>query len=166
MVPLGLFRSHNFSGANLTTLAVYFALYGTTFFLVIYIQNVMGYSALAAGLMLAPISLILLVLSPRVGKLASRQSSRPFMTVGPVICSLGLMLLVRVAPDSNIWTELIPAVAIFGIGLAGTVAPLTNTVIPSVRESDSGVAAALNNAVSRLAGLLAVALLGVAFSAL
>jgi EmrB/QacA subfamily drug resistance transporter len=164
MLPLSLLESRNFSGANLTTLGVYFALSGTTFFLVIYIQNVMGYPALDAGLMLAPISLIMLVLSPRIGALAGRCGPRLFMSLGPLLIGLGVGLLSRLGPASNIWTQLLPAVSVLGIGLAGTVAPLTDTAVSSVGGSHSGVAAALNNSVSRVASLLAIAGLGVVVS--
>jgi predicted MFS family arabinose efflux permease len=161
MVPLDLFRSRNFSAANLTTLGVYFALYGTTFFLVLYVQNVMGYSALEAGLVLAPISLLMLVLSPFFGRLAGRRGPRWPMTVGPLAIGLGLLLFTRLQPDSSYWTGLLPPIIVFGLGLASTVAPLTDTVVSAVPDRHSGVAAAFNNAVSRGAALLAVALLGV-----
>ncbi len=164
MVPLSLFRSRNFSGANLTTLAVYAALHGSNFLLVLYIQSVMGYSALQAGLMLAPISLLLLLLSSRFGELAGRYGPRLFMTVGPLVCGLGLGLLARLRPDASLWIELLPAVVVFGLGLAGTVAPLTDTVMSAVPGAHSGVAAAFNNMVSRVAALLAVAGLGAVVS--
>jgi EmrB/QacA subfamily drug resistance transporter len=161
MVPLDLFQSRNFSAANLTTLGVYFALYGTMFFLVLYVQNVMGYAALQAGLVLAPISLLMLILSPVFGRLSGRLGPRLFMTVGPLAMGLGLLLFTRLQPDSSYWTGLLPAIALFGLGLASTVAPLTDTVVSAVPGEHSGVAAAFNNAVSRGAALLAVALLGV-----
>ena len=161
MVPLQLFSSRNFSGANLTTFGVYAALQGTTFLLVIYIQNIMGYSPLQSGLMLAPISLILLVLSPWMGRMAGRHGPRLFMTVGPLVVAAGLGLLTLLQPESSIWLELIPMVAVFGIGMGITVAPLTNTVMSAVSEERSGIAAAFNNMVSRVAGLIAIALLGV-----
>ncbi len=161
MVPLGLFRSRGFSGANLTTLGVYFALYGTTFFLVIYLQNVMGFSALDAGLVLAPVSLLMLVLSPLFGKLAGRRGPRLFMSAGPLAIGFGLLAMLRVQPDSGYWTGVLPAVLILGLGLACTVAPLTNTVVSAVPGRRSGVAAAINNSVSRVAALLAIGGLGV-----
>ncbi|MEJ2732241.1 MAG: MFS transporter [Anaerolineae bacterium] len=161
MVPLELFESRNFTGANLTTLGVYFALYGTMFFLVLYLQNVMDYSALQAGLVLAPISLLMLVLSPIFGKLAGRYGPRLFMTVGPLAIGLGLLVFTRIQPDSSFWTVPLPALVVFGLGLASTVAPLTDTVVSAVPDRHAGVAAAFNNAVSRGAALLAVALLGV-----
>jgi EmrB/QacA subfamily drug resistance transporter len=161
MVPLDLFRSRNFSGANLTTLTAYFALYGTTFFLIIYAQNVMGFSALQAGLVLAPMSILMFFLSPRFGRLSGRVGSRLFMTIGPIVMGLGLLLFSRLQPDSSYWTGLLPAVIVFGLGLSGMVAPLTDTVISAVPEKHSGVAAAINNAVSRGAALLAIGILGV-----
>jgi len=164
MVPLDLFRSRNFTGANLVTLGVYFALSGTTFFLVIYLQNVGGYSALNAGLALAPISLIMLLLSPQFGKLAGKLGARWFMAAGPVVLAGGLLLFTRLDPQANFVSEVLPAVVVFGLGLASTVAPLTNTVISAVPDRRSGVAAAINNVASRVAGLLAVAGLGVVVS--
>lgn len=161
MMPLGLFKSRNFSAANLNTLCVYFGLYGLNFFLILYVQNVIGYSAFQAGLVLAPLSLVLLVLSPLLGKLAGRYGPRLFMTVGPLICAAGFLLFMRLEPDSGYWLDLFPAVLVFSLGLASVVAPLSNTVISSVPEQNSGVAAAFNNAISRVAALLAIALLGV-----
>jgi EmrB/QacA subfamily drug resistance transporter len=164
MVPLELFRSRNFSGANLTTLGVYFALQGTSFFVVLYLQNVVGYSALSAGLVLAPMSLLLLVLSPYVGRLSGERGARLFMTVGPLVCAVGLLLFTRLHADAGFWAEVLPAVVVFGLGMAATVAPLTETVMSAVAENHSGIAAAFNNVASRVAGLLAVAGLGVVVS--
>jgi len=161
MVPLGIFRSRNFTGANLTTLGVYFALQGTSFFVVIYLQNVVGYSALTAGLVLAPMSLLLLLLSPIFGRLCNQYGPRWFMTIGPLVCAAGLLLFTRLGPDANFWTDVLPATIAFGLGLSGTVAPLTDTVMSAVSDKRSGIAAAFNNVVSRVAGLLAVAGLGV-----
>ena len=161
MVPLELFSAWNFTGANLATFGVYAALQGSTFILVIYIQNIMGYSPLQSGLMLAPISLILLVLSPWMGRLAGRHGPRLFMTIGPLVTALGLGLMTLLHPDSKLWQELIPMIAVFGIGMGITVAPLTNTVMSAVAEERSGIAAAFNNMVSRVAGLIAIALIGI-----
>jgi len=162
MVPLQLFSTRNFTGANLATFGVYAALQGSTFILVIYIQNIMGFSPLQSGLMLAPISLILLVLSPRMGRLAGQHGPRLFMTIGPLVTALGLGLMTLLHPDSMLWQELIPMIAVFGLGMAITVAPLTNTVMSAVAEERSGIAAAINNMVSRVAGLIAIALIGIA----
>lgn len=160
MVPLDLFKSRNFTGANLTTLGVYFALQGTTFFVVIYLQNVMGYSALVAGLVLAPISFLLLLLSPLFGRLSGSRGARLYMTGGPLVCAVGLILFTRLRPGVGFWTHVLPAVSVFGLGMSITVAPLTDTVMSAVSGERSGVAAAFNNVVSRVAGLLAVAGLG------
>jgi EmrB/QacA subfamily drug resistance transporter len=164
MLPLALFRSRNFAAANLTTVGVYFSLYGSTFFLVIYVQNVMGYPALIAGLILAPLTLLLLLLSPLVGRLAGRRGSGVFMAAGGMLCALGLLALTRLEPGSSFWTGLLPPLLIFGLGLSCTVAPLTNTVVSSVPGGHAGLAAAFNNAVSRVAALLAIALLGIVVS--
>jgi len=161
MVPLEMFRSPNFSGANLTTLGVYAALQGTSFMLVLYVQNIMGYSPLVSGLILAPVSLLLLLLSPWMGRLAGRHGPRWFMTIGPLVTGLGLALLTLLQPDSSVWLELLPMIVVFGVGMGITVAPLTNTVMSSVADRHASIAAAFNNMVSRVAGLLAVAVLGV-----
>jgi EmrB/QacA subfamily drug resistance transporter len=164
LLPLSLFKSRNFTGANLTTLAVYAALQGSMFILVLYIQNVMGYSALQAGLLTAPISLILLLLSSYFGKLANRFGPRLFMTFGPIVMGIGLFILALLNVDSSIWFNLLPAILVFGLGLSATVAPLTDTVMSSAPGQHSGVAAAFNNMVSRVAALLAVAVLGAILS--
>ncbi len=161
MLPLELFTSRNFTGANLTTLGVYFALQGATFFVVLYLQNVMGYSALAAGFVLAPITLLLLLLSPVFGRFSGRHGARLPMTVGPLVSAGGLILLSRLHPGASFFSDVLPAVGVLGLGLSATVAPLTDTVMSAVSDEHSGIAAAFNNAVSRVAGLLAVAGLGV-----
>lgn len=160
MMPLSLFRSRTFSGANLATLGIYFALGGTTFFFVIYLQNVMGYSALQAGFSLLPISIIMFTLSRYVGKLAGRSGSRLFMTVGPLVVAAALLLLLRLQPDSNYWTVILPVALVLGAGLVITVAPLTTAVLSAAPAHSAGIASAINNVVSRIANLLAVALLG------
>lgn len=161
MVPLKLFRVRNFTGANLTTLGVYFALTGTSFFLVIYLQSVVGYSALMAGLALAPISMLLLLLSSFFGRQAAERGPRLFMTLGPLVVAVGLILISGAGPGANYWTDVLPGVLVLGLGLASTVAPLTDTVMSAVADRHAGIAAAVNNAVSRVAGLIAVAGLGV-----
>jgi MFS family permease len=142
-------------------LGVYFGLQGTTFFVVLYLQNVMDYSALVAGMVLTPMTLLLLVLSPFFGRLSGERGARPLMTAGPLLCAAGLLLFTRLAPDAGFWTEVLPAITVFGLGMATTVAPLTETVMTAVSDEHSGVAAAFNNVASRVAGLLAVAGLGV-----
>lgn len=159
MLPLGLFRSRQFSGANVVTLAVYFALGGSTFLLVLHLQRVLGYSPLAAGAALTPITVLLLLLSPPAGKLASRIGFRWPMTFGPLVVAAGLGLMSGVARGSSYASAILPGVFVLGLGLATTVAPLTTAVLAGAEERRAGVAAAVNTAVARLAGLLAVALL-------
>ena len=120
MLPLELFRSRQFSGANAVTLAVYFALSGATFLLIIHLQSVLGYSPLAAGAALTPATLLLLVLSPPAGKLASRIGYRVPMTVGPLIASAGVALLARVGRGSSYVSVVLPGIAVLGLGLAAT----------------------------------------------
>jgi EmrB/QacA subfamily drug resistance transporter len=165
LVPLHLFTSRNFTGANLTTLGVYFALTGTNFFLVLFLRNVGGYSALEAGLATAPLSLLLLLLSSTMGSLSAEHGARWFMTVGPLVCAAGLLLFRRVDARAAYWGDVLPAVAVLGVGLGITVAPLTNTVMSAVEKTYAGVASAFNNTTSRVAGLLAIALLGVVVTA-
>jgi EmrB/QacA subfamily drug resistance transporter len=159
MLPLDLFRSRQFSGANAVTLAIYFALGGATFLLIIHLQKVLGYSPLAAGAALTPITLLLLVLSTPAGKLASRVGYRAPMTAGPLIAAAGVALLSQVGRQSSYVSGILPGTAVLGLGLAATVAPLTTAVLAGAQERHAGVAAAVNTAISRLAGLLAVALL-------
>lgn len=159
MLPLGLFRSRQFTGANLTTLAVYTGLGGTIFLVVLELQIGLGYSALAAGVSLLPVTVLMLALSSRFGALAQRTGPRLPMTVGPLIVAAGLVMLSRVHPGSHYVTAILPGAVVFGLGLAMTVAPLTAAVLASVDEAYVGVGSAVNNAVARLAGLLSVAVL-------
>jgi EmrB/QacA subfamily drug resistance transporter len=159
MLPLSLFRSPQFSGANATTLAVYFALNGALFLLVLSLQRAVGYSALAAGAALAPLTLEMLVLSPWAGRATGRYGHRVFMTVGPLLAAGGLLLLARVRQDGSYLTEVLPGVLMLGLGLSATVAPLTDAVLRAAPVRQAGIASGMNNAVARLAGLLAVALL-------
>jgi EmrB/QacA subfamily drug resistance transporter len=159
MLPLRLFRRLQFTGANLTTLAVYAALGGAFFLLVLELQIALGYSALEAGSSLLPVTVMMLLLSSRAGALAQRIGPRLPMTVGPIIVGLGMLLFTRVAPGMSYWNAVFPAAVVFGVGLACTVAPLTATVLAAVDEDEFGIASGVNNAVARLAGLLAVAIL-------
>ncbi len=159
MLPLGMFRSRQFTGANLTTLAVYAALGGTLFLLVLELQLVLGYAALEAGASLLPVTLVMLLLSSRMGQLAQRVGPRLPMSVGPLIVAAGLALLTRVDAEAAYATDVLPAVVVFGLGLAVTVAPLTAAVLAAVDDDHVGVASGVNNAVARVAGLLAVAVL-------
>jgi EmrB/QacA subfamily drug resistance transporter len=160
MVKLSLFRSRNFTGSNLMTFAMYGALAGFMFALVIYMQTKLGYSAIKAGASLLPVSLMLLFFSSRVGELSSKIGPRVFLTAGPIIAAFGMFLLIDYKPgDSYLWF-LLPRVLLFSIGLVLLVAPLTTTVMTSVADFNSGIASGINNAVSRVAGLIVIALLG------
>lgn len=162
MLPLSLFTSRQFTAANVATLAVYAALAGMMFLLVIYLQQVAGYSALAAGAALLPVTVLMLLFSARAGALAERIGPRWPMTAGPLIMAAGMLLLLRLGPDAGYLSTVLPAVAVFGAGLTLTVAPLTATVLAGVPERHSGIASGVNNALSRGAGLIAVAVLPVA----
>jgi MFS family permease len=165
MLDLTLFRIRNFAVANLTTLTVYAGLGGGLLFLTLYLQQVAGYSALAAGLATTPISILLFVLSPRFGRLASGVGPRLPMTAGPLTAAAGMLLTLRIGSDPSYPADVLPPVLVFGLGLAATVAPLTATVLDSVPERRVGIASGVNNGVSRVAGLLAIAVLGAVISA-
>lgn len=159
MVPLSLFRSRQFAGANLVTLAVYAALGVATFLIVVHLQTTLEYTALGAGAALLPITLIMLGLSSRTGALAQRIGPRLPMTVGPVIVAASLVLLSRVESGSSYATGVMPGMVILGIGLAITVSPLTTAVLAAVDDHHAGVGSAINNAAARIASLLAIAVL-------
>lgn len=165
MLPLGLFRIRNFAAANAATLAVYAGLIGASFFITLYLQQVAGYSPLEAGLATMPISVLLFALSARFGALGARIGPRLPMTAGPIVAGLGLALMMRVGTDADYLGTVLPAVLVFGLGLSATVAPLTATVLDSVDEPVVGIASGVNNAVARVAGLLAIAVLGAVVSA-
>ncbi len=162
MVRLSLFRSRNFTGSNIMTFLMYGALGGFAFILPIYLQTKMGYSAFVAGLGLLPVSVLLLALSSRMGALSAKYGPRLFITTGPLICAVAIIMLLNYGPGDDFITFLIPRTVLFGLGMAFLVAPLTATVMSSVENSSSGVASGINNAVSRVSGLVVVALLGLA----
>jgi EmrB/QacA subfamily drug resistance transporter len=159
LLPPRLFASGQFTGANLTTLAVYAALGGAMFLLALQLQQTLRYSALAAGAATMPTTIIMLLASPWVGAAAQRTGPRLPMTVGPLVAGVGLALMVRIEPAGGYLSSVLPAVVVFGIGLSITVAPLTTTVLAAVSADHVGVASGVNNAVARVAGLLAVAVL-------
>jgi EmrB/QacA subfamily drug resistance transporter len=160
MLPLGVFREHQFSAANAVTFAVYGALGGALFLLPTVLQVAGHYSPTASGTALLPVTLIMLVLSARSGRLAARIGPRLQMSVGPVVVGAGLALLIRAADaGSGYLSAVLPGAVVFGFGLAITVAPLTSTALSSVPAEHAGIASAVNNDVARIAGLLAVALL-------
>lgn len=162
LVPLELFGSRQFSGANATTLAVYGAFAGALFLFVVHLQQGLGYSALEAGAAMLPVTVLLLLLSAPAGRLGQRAGPRLPMTVGPLVAGAGLLALGGVGPGTTYATGVLPGVLVFGAGLALTVAPLTAAVMAAVEERHLGVASGVNNAVARVAGLLSVALLPLA----
>lgn len=157
MVPPTLFSSRQFSGANLVTLAVYAGLGVATFLVVLDLQHGLGYSALEAGAALVPITVLLLLLSARVGALAQRIGPVLPMTAGPLVAGAGLVWAGFLRPGDHYGATVLPAMTLLGLGLALTVAPLTAVVMASVDERNLGVASGVNNAVARLASLLGVA---------
>ena len=157
MLPLDVFASRQFKAVNVITFVIYGALGGTLFLLVLQLQVVSGYSPLAAGVSLLPLTLLMLVLSSRAGALAQRVGPRWLMTAGCALCAAGLLLAVRIGPHASYLADVFPTVVLFGLGLSATVAPLTATVLASADVRHAGVASGVNNAVARAAGLFAVA---------
>jgi EmrB/QacA subfamily drug resistance transporter len=159
MMPLQMFRSRQFSAANLVTFVVYGALGGVFFLLVSFLQIALGYSAVAAGASSLPITLLMLLFSARSGALAQRIGPRIPLTVGPIVIAAGLLLMTRINPGDSYVSSVLPAVVVFGLGLTLVVAPVTAVVLSAADSRNSGIASGINNAVSRVAGLLAVAVL-------
>lgn len=159
VLPLGMFGSAQFSAANVATFVVYAALSGTLFLLPIQLEQVSGYTAIEAGISLLPVTAIMLALSSKSGELAARIGPRLQMTVGPLVIAAGLALFARIGQSGDYLTEVLPAVVVFGLGLAINVAPLTATALGAVPAERAGAASAINNDVARAAGLIAVAVL-------
>jgi EmrB/QacA subfamily drug resistance transporter len=162
MLRLGIFRDRTFSAANAMTLLVYAALGAIMFFLTLQLQTVGGYGALAAGLATMPVTVCMLLLAAKGGELAARIGPRVPMTLGPVVMAAGTVLLLRVDADVVYWTDVLPGITVFGLGLALMVAPLTATVLAAAPDEHAGIASGVNNAVARAGSLLAVAALPVA----
>lgn len=160
MLPLSLFASRNFSVGNVSTALVYGALSFGFFSLGLFLQQSLGFSATLAGLATLPPTILLLLLSQVAGSLSARFGPRLFMGVGPLIAGAGFLLLSGVRPPADYATQLLPGILLFGFGLAVTVAPLTSTILGAVESEHSGVGSAVNNAVSRIAGLVAIAATG------
>ncbi|AGZ38814.1 drug resistance efflux protein [Actinoplanes friuliensis DSM 7358] len=162
MLPLGVFSSKAFSGANLVTFLVYAANGGVFFLVVLNLQVVSGFSPLTGGLALLPVTALMLVLSARAGALGQRIGPRLPMTVGPLICAVALAWMSRIGVGASYWTDVLPPVIIFGLGLSLLVAPLTATALGALDDTFAGIASGVNNAVARAAGLLSVAVLPLA----
>ena len=182
LVPPSLFRSRNFTVTNVSTLLIYGALYVYSYYQAIFLQGTIGYSATASGLSGLPISLALALLSTTFGRLAGRYGPRPFMAIGPALMALALLWLTRLPPVSAAWhaslnapatlvpplsylVDVLPFVLIFGLGISILVAPLTTALMTSVPTGNSGLASAINNAISRIGPLLAGAVIFIGVSA-
>lgn len=161
MMPLELFTVRNFGMGNLATVAIYAALSLAGFLVTVFLQQVGGYAATLAGLALLPETIILMLLSSRFGALAAKHGPRLFMTIGPIVAGIGTLLMLTVTSEVNYWTQLLPGVLIFGLGLAITVAPLTSAILGAIDDKQAGIGSAINNAVARVAGLVAIAALGI-----
>ncbi|CAN5880178.1 MFS transporter [soil metagenome] len=159
MVPPSLFASRTFTVSNLLTLVVYAALGAMFFFVVLQLQVTMGFTPLQAGISLLPVTILMLGFSARSGALAARIGPRPQMAAGPIVCAVGVLLLVGVDADSSYLTGVLPGVSVFAVGLTLLVAPLTATVLAAAPDRFAGVASGVSNAVARTGGLLAVAAL-------
>lgn len=160
MLRLDLFKSRNFAVGNVETLALYGGLSALFFFLVLYLQQVAGYSPLKSGLALLPESLVMFVLSSRFGALADRLGPRLFMGVGPLVAGAGMLMLLGIGVRVDYLTEVLPAILVFSLGLSITVAPLTAAILAGIDESEAGIGSAVNNAVARVAGLIATVAVG------
>jgi EmrB/QacA subfamily drug resistance transporter len=166
MLPLGLFRRRNFAVGNVETFSMYGGLAVLFFFLVLYLQQVAGYTALQAGLATLPPTLVMFLLSKRFGALADRMGPRLFMGAGPLVAAAGLASFLRIGAEVTYATDILPGLLVFSLGLAMTVAPLTATVLADADESNAGIASGVNNAIARIAGLLAIAAVGAVISAM
>ncbi|WP_128984307.1 MFS transporter [Streptomyces roseicoloratus] len=159
MMPLSIFGSRTFTAVNVVTLCVYAAFSGFFFLAALQLQVVSGYSALAAGTALLPTTVLMLLLSAKSGELGEKTGPRLPLTVGPLVCAAGMLLMLRAGEDASYLTDVLPAMLVLGLGMTTLVAPLTATVLASVDVSRAGLASGINNAAARAAGLIAVAAL-------
>ncbi|HEX4059118.1 MAG TPA: MFS transporter [Galbitalea sp.] len=160
LMPLSLFTVRNFAVGNIATTFVYGALGVGGFIVSVFLQQVAGYPATFAALALLPVGLLNIGLSSWAGSLAGRYGARLFMGLGPIIAGIGYLLMLMTVSRVDYWTQMLPGVILFGIGLSATVAPLTSTILGSISETQAGIGSAINNAVSRVAGLITIACLG------
>jgi EmrB/QacA subfamily drug resistance transporter len=165
MLPLTLFRRRNFSAGNVETLSMYAGLSILFFFLVLFLQQIGGYTPLQSGLATLPATVVMFALSRRFGALADRYGPRFFMGAGPLVAAAGLLLFQRVGSKVDYLSEVLPALLLFSLGLTMTVAPLTAAVLAGAERSQAGIASAVNNAIARVAGLLGTAAVGAAVAA-
>jgi len=165
MLPLGLFKRRNFAIGNAETLTMYAGLSILFFFLILFLQQVAGWSALHAGLAMLPTTLVMFFLSRYTGRLADRYGPRAFMGGGPLVAATGLLLILRVDANPDYVTEVLPGLLVFSLGLSLTVAPLTATVLADADEHNAGIASGVNNAIARVASLLGVAAIGAVVAA-
>jgi EmrB/QacA subfamily drug resistance transporter len=165
MLPLGLFRRRNFAVGNIETFSMYGGLGLLFFFLVLFLQQVAGYNALEAGLSSIPVTLVMFAFSTRFGLMADRYGPRFFMGVGPLVAALGLAWFLRLDADVDYFSDLLPGLLVFALGLSMTVAPLTATVLADADESNAGIASGVNNAIARVASLIAIAGVGAVVAA-
>ncbi|MDQ0896089.1 EmrB/QacA subfamily drug resistance transporter [Agromyces ramosus] len=161
MLPLSLFHARNFAAGNLATLFIYAAFALGPFAITIFLQEAAGFSATFAGLATLPPTIMLVLLGSWFGGLSSRFGPRIFMTVGPLVVAAGFLMTLAVQQDLNYWTQFLPGIAVFGLGMAMTVAPLTAAILGAIDPARAGIGSAVNNAVARIAGLVAIALIGV-----
>jgi predicted MFS family arabinose efflux permease len=164
MLELRLFRRRNFSVTNIETLAVWGGLSAFSFFLPVYLQQLGGYTPFRAGLATFPVTLVLFALSRYAGRFSVRFGPRWFMGIGPIVAGGALAFLARLPARLDYWTDLLPPLTGFAIGLAATVAPVTTTVLTDAGPGDAGIASGINNAVARIGGLVAIAAIGIAAS--
>ncbi len=165
MLPLRLFRRRNFSAGNIETFSMYAGLAILFFFLILFLQQIAGYTPLKSGLTTVPVTAVMFLLSRRFGALADRFGPRLFMAAGPLLCAAGLLLFQRVGIHVSYLTDVLPALLVFALGLAMTVAPLTAAVLADAAGGDAGIASGVNNAVARVAGLLGTAGVGAVVAA-
>lgn len=161
MLPLSIFGNRNFAWGNIATTFVYAALSIGTFIVVVFLQQVAGYSATLAALAFLPISIANVALSGLFGSLSGRYGPRLFMTVGPILCGIGFLLFLTIDDTADYWWNVLPGVLVFALGLSVTVAPLTAAILGSIPAQQGGIGSAVNNAVARVAGLIAIAIVGV-----